>query len=330
MKCFQRCQRLGHLNPTAILLMLSGGLVFAVMNGIVKELGQRYDVTMIFFWRSASAFLIILPLLHLYPEAGGLRTTRFVGHTIRGLFGVAGTLCFFWTMTQLPLGTAVTLAYAWPIFMLGISVCLLGEQMSWRRTFVAAAGFCGVIMICGFSLKAPTLGLAAGLASAILFACAYASIRSIANTESPTAISFYFHAWCSIAGFALTFPNWIWPASSDLPALVATGVLGGIAQCLIAAAFRLERSSQLASYDYFTVVWSLLIGWLVWGDTPTLTGLAGTSLIAVSGFAMARVGQPDEDRREDEVPQTIVDITTAPEVTSLDDGPRARTFEHQE
>lgn len=319
MTIFQRGRRPGQMNSTAIMLMLGGGVVFAIMNGLVKELGFHYDVTTIFLWRSASAFLIIVPLLLLYPEAGGLRTTRFIGHAVRGLFGVAGTLCFFWTMTQLPLGTAVTLAYAWPIFMLGIGVVLLGEQMSWTRAVVAALGFCGVIMICGFTWNASHMGFAAGLASAILFACAYASIRSIANTESPAAISFYFHVWCTIAGLALAIPHWTWPASSDLPALMATGILGGVGQCLIAAAFRLERSSRLASYDYATVVWSLFIGWMAWGDAPNLASLAGSILIAISGIATARLGQLHGGRRGDQAARRVTKVSTAPEISSLDE-----------
>jgi drug/metabolite transporter (DMT)-like permease len=270
------------------MLMLGGSIAFALMNGIVKALGQRYDIPTIFLWRSVSAFLIIVPLLCFVREDGGLRTTRFLGHSIRGLFGVAGTLSFFWTVTQLPLGTAVTLAYAWPIVMLGIAVWVLGEQMSWRRVLVALLGFCGVAMIGGFALNTSAPGMAAGIASAVLFACAYASMKSIASTESPAAISFYFHAWCTLAGLALTLPHWTWPARSDVPALLATGILGGLAQCLMAAAFRRARASQLAIYDYGTVAWSLLIGWAIWGEAPNVAGFAGTLLVAISGIVMAK------------------------------------------
>jgi drug/metabolite transporter (DMT)-like permease len=292
-------QRNGRLDPIAIMQMLGGGILFAVMNGIIKWLGQRYDVQTIFLWRSGSAFLIILPLLCFCRGSGGLRTERLLGHAVRALFGVAGTLCFFWTLTQLPLGTAVTLAYAWPIFMLGIAVWVLGEPASWSGALLALLGFCGVVLICGFAWSASGPGIAAGLASAVLFACAYASMKSIANTENPVAMSFYFHVWCTLAGLVLSIPHWTWPARSDVAALLAAGIFGGLAQCLIASAFRRGSASQLASYDYATVIWSLLIGWTVWGEVPNVAGLAGGLLIATSGIAMAKARQPARERRQD-------------------------------
>ena len=276
----------------AVLQMLGGGMSFAVMNGLIKWLGHRYDVPTIFLWRSGAAFLIIIPLLFFSGGIGELRTGRLLGHSLRGAFGIAGTLCFFWTMTQLPLGTAVTLAYAWPVVMLGIAVWALGESPSWMDAVLALLGFCGVVLICGFAWNASGPGMAAGLASAVLFACAYASMKSIANTEHPNSISFYFHVWCTLAGLVLTLPNWSWPARSDVPVLLAAGVFGGLAQCLIASAFRRANATQLASYDYATVIWSLLIGWTVWDEVPNVAGMAGTLLICASGIAMARTRQP--------------------------------------
>ena len=283
----------------AIILMLGGGMSFAVMNGIIKWLSQRYDVPTIFLWRSGAAFLIILPLLCLCHGVRRLRTERLLGHSVRGAFGIAGTLCFFWTMTQLPLGTAVTLAYAWPVFMLGIAVWALGEPTSRTGVFLALLGFCGVALICGFAWNASGPGMAAGLASAVLFACAYASMKSIVNTDHPIAISFYFHVWCTLAGLMLSIPHWTWPVKSDVPALLAAGVFGGLAHSLIASAFRRANASQLASYDYATVIWSLLIGWAVWQEVPNVAAMAGTLLIIASGIAMAKTKQPAREGKED-------------------------------
>jgi hypothetical protein len=82
-------------------------------------------------------------------------------------------------------------------------------------------------------------------------------------------------------------------------ALLAAGIVGGLAQCLIASAFRRGSASQLASYDYATVIWSLLIGWAVWGEVPNAAGLAGSPLIAASGIATAKARQPAGERRRD-------------------------------
>jgi drug/metabolite transporter (DMT)-like permease len=141
-------------------------------------------------------------------------------------------------------------------------------------------------------------------------------MKSIANTETPIAITFYFHVWCTLAGLVLSIPHWTWPVRSDVPALLATGVFGGLAQCLIASAFRRGSASQLASFDYATVIWSLLIGWAVWGEVPNPAGMAGAVLIAASGIAMAKTRQPTRERREN--PPTIKPFGNVPRAAAVE------------
>lgn len=67
---------------------------------------------------------------------------------------------------------------------------------------LALLGLCGVARV-----ERVRVRVAGGLASTVPLECAYASIKSISNTENPIAIHFYFHAWCTVAGLMLSIPH---------------------------------------------------------------------------------------------------------------------------
>ncbi len=49
-----------------------------------------------------------------------------------------------------------------------------------------------------------------------------------------------------------------------------TGVSGGVGQMLLTQAFRIAPAAVIAPFDYATLIWAGLLGYLLWGETPPL------------------------------------------------------------
>ena len=58
----------------------------------------------------------------------------------------------------------------------------------------------------------------------------------------------------------------------------------GIAHYLHIQAFRITEASILAPFRYTAIIWSVLIGYVVWGELPDLWIVAGGSGIVLSGL----------------------------------------------
>jgi drug/metabolite transporter (DMT)-like permease len=135
------------LSVRAVLLMVTGSLLFSVMGALVKLLGQQIDSFQIAFFRCFFGFIAILPFVLLKRGRHAFRTTYFYGHFLRGALGVAAIVAGFYATTRLPLTDSTAISFTAPLFMILTAIFLLGEKVRWRRGLATAAGFIGVLVM---------------------------------------------------------------------------------------------------------------------------------------------------------------------------------------
>jgi drug/metabolite transporter (DMT)-like permease len=131
---------------------------------------------------------------------------------------------------------------------------------------------------------AEALGAMLVLGSAVFAALAQVFIRKLVATEGTAAIVLWFSV--SASGLALvTLPfGWVWPSPRLWVLLVTTGLLGGVGQILLTAAYRQADASLIAPFDYASMLFALLIGWFVFAEMPTATMLAGAAIVVLAGI----------------------------------------------
>ena len=124
-------------------------------------------------------------------------------------------------------------------------------------------------------------------------------IRVMVQTESTAAIVFYFSVIASVVSL-MTLPfGWTLPPLNTLLLLASTGLFGGIAQILVTAAYRYGSASMLAPYDYSSMIFAVIIGYVIFGELPTLVILLGAALvIAGNVVVILREQQLGLDRRK--------------------------------
>ena len=98
-----------------------------------------------------------------------------------------------------------------------------------------------------------------------------------------------------LAGTLLTAPAALLtgfriPDLADLPAFLLLGFAAGAAILLNAAAFRRAPAAVLAPIDYLGIAASAAIGFLWWGESPSLAVLLGGALIAAAGLGTVWLG----------------------------------------
>ena len=78
------------------------------------------------------------------------------------------------------------------------------------------------------------------------------------------------------------------PMSGDLDAwgwlaLVFLGLSSGLAHCIFARSYALAPVSALAPYEYTMLPWGVVAGFLMFGELPSWSTLAGAAVVAASG-----------------------------------------------
>jgi drug/metabolite transporter (DMT)-like permease len=77
---------------------------------------------------------------------------------------------------------------------------------------------------------------------------------------------------------------WVTPSLADLALFAAAGLLSGIGQYWWTQAYRFLPAAVAAPFSYTSMVWSLMLGYAVWGDVPTAAVLSGGVIVVASGL----------------------------------------------
>jgi drug/metabolite transporter (DMT)-like permease len=83
----------------------------------------------------------------------------------------------------------------------------------------------------------------------------------------------------------LTIPfGWVMPTTEQLVLLVSAGIAGGIAQILLTESYRHADMSVIAPFEYASLILSVGVGYILFGDIPTIQMLIGGLIVVGSGI----------------------------------------------
>ena len=122
------------------------------------------------------------------------------------------------------------------------------------------------------------------LANAILFGTVTVGVRGMTATES-TETSTMYQMVLPTAFFTAALPfGWMTPTLQGWGAMVVSGLGNALGQYLWTRALHLAPTSAVVPFNYFSLVWAIILGFLVWGDIPSAALLAGSAIVVGSGM----------------------------------------------
>ena len=128
------------------------------------------------------------------------------------------------------------------------------------------------------------IGVILVLASAMFRALAQIHIRRLAQTEQTAAIVFYFSMTTTVLSL-LTLPfGWTMPDAGAIAMLICAGLIGGVAQIFITSAYRFADAAVIAPFDYASILFAMIIGYVFFADVPTPQMLLGSAIVILSGL----------------------------------------------
>lgn len=276
-----------------VLFLVGAYLLFTGMNALAKLLGAAYPVVELMFFRNLAA---LIPVAFLLAGAGGLRavrTKRPFGHIMRASTQLFAMFANYWSVVRLPLGDAVALGNTMPLFITILAIPMLGERVGLHRWAAVVIGFLGMMLI-ALGLGAfggepePVLPVLAAASFGLLAAAGQLQVRQLSSTEaSATIVAWQSTLLALVCGLALPF-IWTTPTPLDLALMLLMGILGGLGQFMMTQAYAHAEASAIAPWTYSGLVWAIFMGWLFWGEVPTVMMLTGSAVVVLSGIYILR------------------------------------------
>jgi drug/metabolite transporter (DMT)-like permease len=279
-----------------IVLKLISAVLFAVMSALIRYLGARYPIGEVVFYRSAFA---VVPVVLVYAWRGELvqavRTGNPLGQASRGALSIVGMFCNFGALARLPLIEANAISFTSPLFSVALAALVLKERVRIYRWSAVTIGFIGVLVVLSPHLSGDELtiavasatgvaGVSYAIAGSLTNAGTMIQTRHLTKSETTSSIVFYFSLICALAGL-VTWPfGWIAPSGQEFTALVCIGFLGGIGHILLTESYRYATASMLAPFDYTSMIWALVLGYMFFGEVPSVMIVVGSAIIAAAGL----------------------------------------------
>lgn len=268
----------------AIALACTGFALFAVMSAIAKHLGEHFSTPQIIFFRSLFALLPLVLVLYGTRIVSLLRVRRPGLMLLRALTGLLAMVFFFAGVTVLPLAEVVALAFAAPIISTLLGTLFLGEKVGVHRWSAVFMGLVGVLVIVRPGTELFTFWSILPLASAVFYSLGVIIVRTLSKTESAAGIVFYFSVISLTASGALMPVYWDQPDTVQFMWLAAMGITGGVMQLCTANAIRRAEVTTLAPFEYTSLLWSALLGYVLWDEYPGAHTWVGAALICASAL----------------------------------------------
>ena len=284
---------LSRPSPVArgMLWMVASGLLFILLNTVMKRLAHELDPWVVGFLRYLLGALVMLGmalpggLAALWPKAPRL-------HFARGLFHAGGMMLWFAALPMVTLAELTAIGFSGPIFICLGAVMFLHEHMSGARWAAVLVGFAGVLLVLkpwedgGFAGVSP--GLLLMLASSPVFAGSYLVAKALTRYDRPDVVVLWQHLWVSILLAGVAAAYWTPPAPWQWALLVLCGFLGAGGHYCMVRAFRVADISAVQSVKFLELVWAAVLGWVVFGSAPAGATVAGGVVILAATLLLAR------------------------------------------
>ncbi len=273
------------------LFMVLSTVLFASMHASVRQLSGELHPFEIAFFRNLFGLVALAPWFLRYGLVP-LYTRRVGLHLTRALINVVAMMMFFTAIGLTPLAELQALGFTAPLFATLLAMLLLGERVRLRRWTALAVGFAGAMMIIrpGFAEVSP--GSLLVLGSSAIWALALIVIKTLARTESSVTITAYMVLLMTPLSLIPAAFVWRWPAGGEWLWLVAIGVMGTLAQMLMAQSFRVAEATAVLPFDFTKLIWGAAIGYLAFGEVPDIwTWVGGTTIFAGATYIAYREAQ---------------------------------------
>ncbi len=277
--------------------MLLGALISALNGAVSKILADDMSAMEIVFFRNIIGVAFILyALKHTPPTLSGGKWYLLI---TRGVFGFTAMILFFYTITTIPLGEAITLNKTSPLFVTILAYYLLKETLNKTTLFALLIGFIGVIMIAkpvGMSISYEHF---LGILGGFFAAAAYATIKKIKDIYDARVIVLSFVGMGTLLpafffliapyvqapdSLSFLFPAFSYPSTPKVWSLIIfMAIISTISQWLLTKAYSSSNLSVIGVIGYTNIPFAIGFGWMLGDAMPDALTYMGIGLIVFGG-----------------------------------------------
>ena len=290
-------------NIKAIILVVIGMFVFSIQDALIKVISGSVNIYVIYIVRSIIGLLAILIYCKLKHIKLIFKTHYPIITTLRVSGFFLGFSLYYFSLSKISLPEAVTLFFVSPFFVTIASKFLIGEKVGIYRWSLIFVGFIGVYLVLNPDFNNFNIYSLFPIFCAFFYAMTVVIQKKTSDYDN--LFTQIIHTYISAIIFSiiiyivlnnLTFSSnqlieynfilmsWGIPDIFSFFILVIIGFTGVIGFFSIFGAYRIGSPSTIAPYEYSLIIWSIILGYLIWNEYLSFRGFIGLFLILSASF----------------------------------------------
>ena len=289
-------------NPRGIVFILLGMATFSIQDALIKFIYEDAALYELYFGRTLIACILLVAYLTTSKQKINLRTHYPVLTILRVICFFFGFSFFYISLTYMSLAMANALFFSSPFFISILAIIFLKEKVGIRRWIAIFAGFFGVYIVLNPDFNNFDYKKLAPVACALCYAISMTITKITSDKDNvytqmlhlyigALLISILFFIFTGQGQFSnfndetfqFIFREWFTNVSYAWPFIIAMGFIGAFSFYFVFNAYSIASPSVVSLYEYSLIIWSIITGYLLFNDIPTIRTLIGVMIIIGSG-----------------------------------------------
>jgi drug/metabolite transporter (DMT)-like permease len=290
-------------NPKGILHILVGMAIFSIQDALIKLVYEDTALYELYFGRTLTAVILLTSYLIFSKQKIILKTHYPFLTIVRVICFFFGFSLFYVSITFMSLAMANALFFSSPFFISILAILFLKEQVGIRRWAAIFVGFIGVYIVLNPDFKNFNIMSLAPVGCALCYATSMTITKITSDKDNvytqmihlyigAITISILFFIFTGKGqfntfidpAFQFIFREWFTNPTYAWPIIIAMGVMATFSFYFVFSAYSIASPSAISLFEYSLILWSIIIGYLLFNDIPSIRTFIGVILIISAGI----------------------------------------------
>jgi len=290
-------------NSNGILFVIIAMALFSIQDALIKFIFEQAALYEIYFGRILIASIILGLYILVTKRKLKIKTEYPFLTVIRVLLHFFAFSFFFISLTYMSLAMANALFFSSPFFISIFARFFLNEEIGIRRWYAIILGFLGIYIILDPDFRDFEFKNLLPVLCALFYALSMTITKITSDKDDFYTQLFYF---CTIAlGLCMIiflifgsgkfdnfqdptmkfiFREWFTNVNFAWKYIFIMGILASISFACIFKAYSSYSPSIISLFEYSLIIWSVIIGFIYFNDTPSFRTFLGIILIIGAGI----------------------------------------------
>ena len=262
----------------AALYMLISALSFAFMSVFVKLAGPLPVWEKVFFRNLISLLISGWSIYATHQSFLGQKENRWF-LSGRAITGLVGMILYFYALDKMLLADVNMLVSFSPFFVTLLAWAFLNEKLNKVQVPALFVVFASSLLIIKPRFDWSVLPALMAFIASMTTGVSHTIVRKLGKKENPDTIIFYFSLLSTIVIFPIMMVHFVSPTSLQWLYLFLTGIFAAIGQYGLTYAYRYGKASEVTVFNFSGIVFSVLLGYFIWGELSDAYSIAGGTVI---------------------------------------------------